>query len=278
VHVVRRSETLASIAERYYGRIQYEKLLVAANDLDAHGGSPIVPGMLLVVPALGHYRVKAGQTWAELATELLGAPNRDVVLSAANGTTPWQPPSDGEQIVVPFNLRVIASSSDTIVTIAYRYLGDEKKAWTLSQYNGLKTGRLQRGDVVLVPLTDLPLTPAGKQAAASSAGATCSQASGAARAAQRKVLAELPALIADVRGGRYMDAVTQANRFLAEGALTKPELAVIERQLLESYAALGAIGLATEACNAWRKHDPHARVDPVMLSPKIVAACRRGNP
>ena len=71
-HVVQKNETLAQIAERTYGRIQYEKILVAANALDAHGGSSIVPGQRLEIPAVGYYRVTAGETWASLATQLLG--------------------------------------------------------------------------------------------------------------------------------------------------------------------------------------------------------------
>src|SRR6266508_743002 len=85
-HIVRAGDTLASIAERFYGKIQHEKLLVMANALDAHGGSPIVPGMRLEVPALTLYRVRPGDTWAKLATELLGGPNRADVLATANGT------------------------------------------------------------------------------------------------------------------------------------------------------------------------------------------------
>jgi hypothetical protein len=41
---------LAQIAERSYGRVEMEQLLVAANGLDAGGGIPIVPGMRLEVP------------------------------------------------------------------------------------------------------------------------------------------------------------------------------------------------------------------------------------
>src|SRR5688572_6810475 len=80
-HVVAPGETLASIAERYYGRIQQERLLVAANFLDARGGTPIVRGMRLEVPALGHRRIVSGDSWEALAAELLGAPSRADVLS-----------------------------------------------------------------------------------------------------------------------------------------------------------------------------------------------------
>ncbi len=274
-HVVQKGDTLASIAERYYGRIQHEKILVAANALDAHGGVPIVPGMLLEVPAVAHRRIKKGDTWPALATELLGAPHRADVLSIANGTSPWLPPAEGVEIVVPYNLPVITGGADTIITIAFKFMGDKNKAWVLDHYNGFKGRQLRRGDLVLVPLTDLPLTDAGRKAAQLAAAALHSQAAGEARAAQRRVQAELPALIADVKHGRYVDAVTRGTRFLSSGALAKPQLATVNRQLLEAYAALDAPGLATQACSQWRANDPKARLDPVTMSPKLIAACER---
>ena len=136
--------------------------------------------------------------------------------------------------------------------------------------------KIEPNDVVLVPLTDLPLTEAGKKAAQESAGSTCSEAMGGVRDAQRKVSQEIPALIADVKGGRYVDAAARGSRFLASGALTEPEQAIVNRQLLEAYVALDATGLATQACTEWRKRDKSAVLDPVELSPKIIAACARG--
>jgi LysM repeat protein len=275
-HVVQPNDTLASIAERYYGRIQHEKVLVAANGLDDMGGSPIVPGMRLEVPALGHERVVRGDTWASLAQKLLGAEHRADVLAQANKSKPWLIPEEGALIQVPYNLKLLVSSTDNIINIAYKFMGNSTKAWVLDYYNKLNGRALQRGDVLLVPLVDLPLTDAGKQAADRSARETLSESEGAVRDAQLKVEAELPALIADVRGGRYVDAVTRGNRFLAVSSLTHPQLAVIQRQLLEAYVAMNATGLATAACDAWRKYDPAAALNPVLLSPKIIEACKRG--
>jgi hypothetical protein len=276
-HVVQPGETLASIAEKFYGKIQHEKLLVAANALDAQGGSPIVPGMRLEIPTVSYRRVKPGDTWAKLALELLGSARRADVLSGANDSYPWLPPDDAAQIVVPYNLTLILASADNIVSIAFKFLGNKEKAWVLDYYNGFKGKKLERGDVVLVPLSDLDLAPDGKRAAAS-ASASTNETTGDTRQTQRRVHAELPALIADVRGGRYADAVTRGNRFLAFGELTTTQLAAIHRQLLEAYVALDAPGLATASCNAWRKHDSAARLDANVLSPKIIAACQRGRP
>jgi hypothetical protein len=277
-HVVKPGETLASIAERVYGRIQYERLLVAANELDVQGGLSILPGMRLEVPAVAYRRVKKGDTWQAMAKDLLGSPKRADVLAISNGTNPWLPPDEGAEIVVPYNLRLITTSPDTLPQVAYRYLGEAKKAWMLEQYNAMKGIELRRGDVVLVPLTDLPLTEDGRREAALAHAAEATEAHGETRAGQRKVSSELPSLIADVRGGRYVEAVRRGTGYLAVADLTSPELAVIHRQLLEAYVALGATGLAGAACDAWRKVDPAASLDPNWLSPKIVRACELRQP
>jgi hypothetical protein len=275
IHVVQKTETLAQIAERTYGRIQYEKILVAANALDAQGGSPIVPGQRLEVPAVDHYRIAAGDTWPELAKQLLGDSDRAPVLAEANDAVAWIAPAEGAEIVVPYNLRYIAASTDNIVTIAQKFTGEKNKAYMLDRYNHLQGQPVRRADVILIPLTNLPLTDAGKIEALAAEAAARSQAAGAAREAQRKVDAETPLLLADVRSGRYVDAVTRGVRMLAQGELTKPEIAYIHRQLAEAYTALDAPGLGAASCQAWQKNDPKARLDPVATSPKVLAVCAK---
>jgi hypothetical protein len=272
-HVVREGETLAKIAERTYGRVQMEQVLVAANALDSGGGVSIVPGLRLEIPALGHHRVTAGETWASLAAQLLGAADRSDVLALSNDTMPWLEPTDGQEIIVPYNLRYVVGQSDSLLTIAYRFLGKRDKAWMLDRYNHLKQDPVVRGSVILVPLTDLPLTAEGKAEAASAGALVRSEGAGRAREAQRKVDAELPQLASDVRSGRYIDAVVRGNRLLGYGDLARVQVAAVQRQLLEAYVALDASGLAETACAAWRTADRAARLDPVELSPKILQAC-----
>lgn len=270
---MKKGETLAQIAERMYGKVEMEQLLVAANGLDAGGGIPIVAGMRLEVPALGHHRVTAGETWAMLAELHLGDEKRADVLSIANGSSPWLTPADGQEIILPYNLRVIAGGNDSLLTIAYRFLGERDKAWMLDGYNRRKGEPVHRGDVVLVPLTDLPLTAEGKLEAASAGALVRAEGAGKAREAQRRVEAELPVLAAEVRGGRWTDAIARGNRMLGYGDLARPEIAAIQRALTEAYVALDATGLAETACTAWREADPESALDPVELSPKILRAC-----
>lgn len=272
-HIVRSNETLARIAERVYGRVEAEQLLVAANGLDNGRGIAIAPGMRLEIPAVGHHRVSAGETWPSLADLLLGSPDRSDVLAFANGAKSWIAPTEGQEIVVPYNLRYIATSGDSILTIAYRFLGDRDKAWMLHRYNHLGNQPLRRGELVLVPIVDLELTDEGKREAAIAGALVRGEGSGQARDAQRRTDTELPALAADVYNGRYVDAVVRGNRLLGSGALNRPQIALIHQKLVEAYVALDAQGLAETSCRLWREADPSAVLDPVELSPKIVRAC-----
>jgi hypothetical protein len=273
-HVVQPGDTLAAIAQRFYGRVDREALLVTANALGLEGGIAIVPGIRLEVPAVSHRRIVQGDTWPALATELLGAPERSAVLAFANDSKPWLLPPENAEIVVPYNLRVVAAAGDNLESLAQRFLGEKKRAWMLSQYNGLKDVRLERGQVVLLPLTELALTAEGRRAA-QKAALEQSGVGGEQRALQARAADELPELIANVRSARYVEAVADGERLLARGSLTTPQLALVQRELLEAYVALGVLGRAMDACRAWRRNDPRARLDPLELSPKLIAACTK---
>jgi hypothetical protein len=272
-HVVLPGETLAQIAGRVYGDPKLEYVLVGANALDAQGGSAIVPGMVLEIPAPGHHRVVGNETWYELALAYLGDTKRADLLANVNHAQSWVPPVEGQEIAVPCVLAHIAAEGDSDATLAVRYLGDVNKGWVLDAYNFRKPGPLKRGEVMLIPLTELGLTERGKAEARDQKDREKTQGTGLVHEAQRRADAELPALLADVHGGRYVDAVARGNRLLGSGELTKPQLAVIHHALLESYVALEAPGLAAGACAAWRANDPSVRLDPVQVSPKIRAVC-----
>jgi hypothetical protein len=271
--VVQSGDTLAGIAQRVYGRVENEGLLVSANGLDVGSGIAIVPGMRLEVPAAAYRRTSYGDTWPALATVLLGAPNRAAVLAFANESKPWLLPTDNAEILVPYNLRYVAAGGETLVDVAERFLRNKKRAWMLAEYNGVRDVLLGPGQVVLVPLTELSLTEAGRDAARKALEGS-GEAARERRDQQLAAAEEIPTLLGDVRAGRYAEVIARGVSLLAGSALTTPQRASVQRQLLEAYTALGATGRAIEACREWRKAAPRAQLDPVELSPKLLDACR----
>jgi LysM repeat protein len=273
-HVVSKGETLAQIAITFYGTPRFETALVGANALDAHGGSAIVAGQPLEIPAPSHHRVVENETWAELARVHLGDAKRAETLARANGGVSWVQPATGQEIEVPAIVAHIAAEGETVSQLSQRYLGDVNRAWELDAYNGRRGDqRLLRGDVILVPLIDVSLTEEGKKAARAAADRIRTEGSGRAYEVQRRAEADIPPLLADVRAGRYVDAVAKGNRLLGSGDLTRPQLASIHRALIDAYVALDAPGLAAGACAAWRTNATDLRLDARNVSPKVRAAC-----
>ncbi len=272
-HVVKPGETLAQIAARMYGDARKESLLAGANALDAGGGSVIVPGMRLEIPAPSHHKVAPGETWMSMASTWLGDAKRAEVLARANHSVSWIQPVDGLEVEIPAVVAHIVSAGESSTSLAARYWGDGNRGWELNAFNGRAEAPMRRGEIILVPLVDLALSDDGRAEAKSAMDRSLSEIDVARLAAQRRADAELPPLVADVRKGQYVEVLARANRLLGSGDLTRPQLAVIYRALLEADVALDDPTAAREACSLLRANDPSPRFEPTSTSPKIRAAC-----
>ncbi len=272
-HVVQPGETLASLADRFYGRIQMERVLSTANALDNTRARGLTPGMLIEIPAVTFRQVHRGQTWKSLAKELLGDERRYILLAQVNGHKPWIEPELGQLIVVPYNLTWIATGEESLATLAYRFLGSTKHAYRIVQYNDLGERDLVRGEVILLPLSELSLTDEGRAAAELAAAQITEQSHGNLFDQQQASKQEAKQLGEDIRDGRYVAAVARGTRLLEAGKLTQEGRAQVHRYLLEAYVALDARGLARTSCEAWRSLSPHEKLDPLTTSPKILRVC-----
>jgi hypothetical protein len=273
-YLVKPGETLAQIAMRMYGNPKLEIVLAGANALDSQGGSAIVAGMHLEVPAPSHHHVALGEGWADLALTYLGDAKRADTLARANRTVPWVPPAKDLDIEIPAVVAHIAASNETSTQLAGRYLGDPNRGWELNAYNGRKEVPLAHGDVILVPILELSLTEAGKSEARRALERAQSEGETDGFVAQRAAEAALPLLVADLHATRYVEAVARGSALLASGRLAGPVLSALHRSLLEAYVALGTKEAAAAECTAWLATDPSPNLDPKWLSPKIRGACK----
>src|SRR5262249_31624114 len=119
-------------------------------------------------------------------------------------------------------------------------------ARSLRRFNGLRTTRLARGQVILVPIDDLLLSEEGLRIVAEATGVDTST-SGDVRSLQERIAEQLPALQAAIAEGRYTEAVALGNRLLGSGELTGNQIVTIQRALAVAYVALGRSDLAVEA-------------------------------
>jgi hypothetical protein len=269
VHVVRPSETLASIAELYYGDPKRESALVSENGLGGDGGGAIVVGMRLTIPLVRYHRVQAGETWAELAERYYGDVRRAFALVDANATFSGKQPDIGAELLIPHPLRVGGGHGDPVRQAAKDFFdGSNKAMQTVRRFNGLKAGRIGRSTILLVPVSNLVLSSQGKKVATTQ-GLACAL-EGDARDKQMQVNDDLPRLREHVQRGRYVEAVSMANRLLGMGQLTGNQVVTIERELGTALIALDREDLATEAFKVMLEKQPDVELGLGDTSPRVL--------
>ncbi|MGD8863844.1 MAG: LysM peptidoglycan-binding domain-containing protein [Myxococcales bacterium] len=272
VHMVKPGETLASIAELYYGKARRESVLVNENGLTSEGGSAIVVGLRLTIPTVRHHVVQEGETWASIATEHYGDPHRAFVLVEANGGSHGEHPDPGAELLVPYPLRHVAGQSDTLRKLAKTYYRSLKGMGRIRRFNQIKRNRLTRGQIVLIPLEYLTLSESGRKAVEEAGGEVPE--GGEVREKQQAIDEKLPELREHVRAGRFADAVSMANRLIGGGDLTGSQQVTIHRELGTALVALGREDLAADAFRVVLSQQPFAELDGIRTSPKVLAVFR----
>jgi hypothetical protein len=268
VHVVRPSETLASIAELYYGDARREGALVAENGLGTDGGSSIVVGLRLTIPTVRYHRVQAGETWAELAERYYGDVRRAFALTEANSSVAGKQPDVGAELLIPHPLRYVGGHDPVRQASKDFYDGSNKAMQAVRRFNGLKAGRVGRGTILLVPVSNLVLSTRGRKLAESqqlSCGGM-----GETRDKQLQVNEDLPRLREHVQRGRYVEAVSMANRLLGLGQLTGNQLVTIQRELGTALIALDREDLATDAFKLMLEQQPDVELGLGDTSPRVL--------
>jgi LysM repeat protein len=273
VHIVRPGETLASIAELYYGDARRESVLVAENGLTSEGGSSIVVGLRLSVPTVSYHKVQEGETWPVLAARFYGDPARAFALIEANRGSSGEQPDPGAELLIPYPVRHVASQSDSLRKLSKTYYGMNKEQKIIRRFNQLKHNWLGRGQLLLLPIDDLVLSEKGK-AVAEAARASAAE-GGDVRKKQEAIDAQLPELREHVKRGRYADAVAMSNRLLGGGDVTAGQTVTIQRELGTALVALGRDDLAQQAFAAMLVEQPFMELDTVRTSPKVLAVFER---
>lgn len=267
VHVVRAGETLASIAQVYYGDPRREAVLITENGLDAAEALP--EGLQLVIPSVRFHRVVRGDSWRAIAERYYGDAARAALLLRANSAKASAAPDEGAQLLIPYPMRHRPRSSESFATVSLHYYGTRDEARQLRAFNGGRA-KAARGQLVLVPLFDLTLSPAGAQRSEAARGQGAS--SEDARRTQAEVARDIPRLREFVSKGQFVEAVALGNQLLGRPQRTGNQEISIQRELAAAYVALDREDLAIGAFARALEKQPDLELDSVRTSPRVLSA------
>jgi LysM repeat protein len=99
------------------------------------------------------YRVKQGDSLGLIAAEFYGDRNKAIFIMVANKIVHPRALKPGERLRVPVTRQVTTSPGDTWRSLAASYLGDERRAGFLAEFNGLAPDDLASGTTLAIPFT-----------------------------------------------------------------------------------------------------------------------------
>ena len=271
-HAVQEGDTLASIAQRYYGDPTREAVLREANRMKGPSANGLVPGSWIFIPTVAFYHVGKDETWKSIAARFLGREMRAATLIEANSGNRRVEPDEGAELLIPYPLRHVVSPGETLTKIAKMYMPDSPVSLKrIRQFNA--GARIERGQVVLVPLLDLRLAGEGRTEA--SEAFTLAAGGGATKAAQDEVESSLPELIEQVQNAKFAEAVSLGNRLLGTQSLTSTQVVTIQKELAVAYVALERTDLAEASFRVALAMQPNLELDTVRTSPRVLEAFNR---
>lgn len=275
IHQVRTGETWESIADLYYGDATKAAALRSENGIAKD--VTLIAGMRVSIPTVTFHLTEEGDTWDELASRYYRVPERAFVLVEANGGKPNLPPDAGAELIIPYPIRHVTEQGESLLDVSRTYYSGAAAAGNqrLRRFNQIPgRQRPTRGQVLLVPLTDLQLSEQGRKFAEEEG--FVSAATGDKREKQQQVAEELPTLREHVKRGRYVAAVAMANELLGMGDLSGNQLVTIQRELGTSLVALGEEQMAVDAFAAAVRVQPDMDLDMARTSPKVMKVFRQG--
>ena len=271
-HAIQEGDTLASIAQRYYGDPTREAVLREANRVRGLGTNGLVPGSWIIIPMVTFYQVREADTWTSIAAKLYGRETRAATLIEANNANRRVEPDVGAELLVPYPLRHVVGPGETLEKIAATYMPQSPLSLKrLRRFNA--SARIERGQVVLVPLFDLRLAGEGRTEA--SAAFARAAGGGASKESQDEVENALPELIDQVKKAQFAEAVSLGNRLLGTQNLTSSQVVTIQKELAVAYVALERDDLAEASFRAALALQPNLELDTVRTSPRVLEAFNR---
>lgn len=258
-HAVAAGETLAAIADRYYGEPELHRSLRLYNELEA--GEP-AEGATLRIPVASEHTWGSADTWPMLAREHWDDATRfDELRELAWGAR--GDPAPGEVLVLPALVPYRIREGDTLASLSRLAFGSGRHALILARLNQIDAPeRVAVGAVILLPLPHL-----APGARASGSGA---------RAEGQRYGEVLSAAGSALDAGDFdtaLESLESIESPVAESGTWLDRVQLFEA-LIRAYVAFDRPSDACRAYRELRRADPGLRWDPDRVSPKVIRMTR----
>lgn len=287
-HTFVAGDSLGTLASQYYGA-SWKSVYIAAKNGIANDHEATI-GARLVIPTCFTYKVRRGDSVADIAKRYLGDRDRYKALMSENGLRDANELEVGAELLMPFHLRHTIEAGDTWAKIAQRYYRTTRRAGLVKDYNS-GSDTLSAGERVTVPIFDRATLDAANRKASASRNSTANGASNGgsvaiskpeiatesptAATAPRTSMTALRNLLAaaaeDYKKGDFDVARGKLEGLLGDTTLAAPDRAAVVGYLGFCAVALGDRKAAVEYFRKWRELDPKAQLDPITTSPKILS-------
>jgi LysM repeat protein len=280
VHRLTEGETVADVAQEYWGEPDWADLLRTHNHLP---DGPPSAGLELRVPIAVEHTVQSGDTWTSLAKAMLDDAALATLLAEMNGADPEKPLLRGSQIKAPAIATYRLGKGETLAAVARRFLSGTAEWKTLARLNHLGNPHsLRAGTELRVPVhprTVADSGPAEKKPPPPVAAPPPETEAAPMVETTRRSAADTSPLEEPIRDavnafldGRYEEARERLERLRSEAETSgsREQQVMVLEYLTLVYVAFDSSTEACEAYRALRAVEPQQRWDPDRISPKVV--------
>jgi LysM repeat protein len=260
-HALKPGETLAEIANAYYGDPEKAVILLQYNGIP--DPKKVLPGTKIAIPQVIRYGVKEGDTLAKIANRFLGDRRRYQVLATINGLDSPQALTIGSTLKLPFDFPHTVKKGESLATIADRYYGDKNQFDLIASYNFLTDPRgIKPGTEIRIPIVDLEIKAKSPPPGQS----------------QKELLLPeeqlgFPWLEKGIHlylTGDYREALENLKEALKRGLNREDDVCKSYRFLAYCHITLGERDLGKRAFEQALTIYPSLKLDPTYTSPKIL--------
>ncbi len=282
-HTVKEGESLTGIAKRYYG--SDERFIILAEYNNIPNPKKIEAGLKLTIPKSLKYKIKKGESLAQIARKYLDDKDRYKALMEINAISDPKAVSIDQIIKIPAKIPYTVKKGETLAIIAEKFYGDIKRYSLIASYNFISDPKtLEPGQKLIIPISDLEIvesktkkidekkvvkTAPAKELPKENAVQKKEEIKGAPQPKDENQLL-LKKGVDNYFKGKYDEAVTEINSALEKGLKEKEDRVKAYRFLAYTHVAKEEKEEAKRQFKKALEIDPKMELDPVYVSPKII--------